>query len=255
MNPRPASDTVLIDVKNVSLIVNQHTLLKDISVAIHGGEVISVIGPNGAGKSSLLKLLIGEYSPTSGSLRIEPHCQIGYMPQRLHIEPTLPLTVQRFLSLSGSDAQVITETLDEVDAKPLAQRSIQSLSGGELQRILLTRALLKQPNLLVLDEPTQGVDLHGQREFYRLLSDIRQQRGCGIIQVSHDLHFVMAGTDQVLCLNQHLCCSGSAASVAAHPEYRALFGNAIDESLAIYTHKHDHHHSLDGGVCREHPSS
>lgn len=242
----------LLKVSNASLSLNKQLLLVDISLELNQGEVVTVIGPNGAGKTTLLKLLTGEYQPDHGSVKRFPHCRIGYMPQKLHIDPSLPLTVRRFLTMSGNkDPHVIQQTLAEVGASRIAESAIQTLSGGELQRALLARALLREPTLLVLDEPAQGVDLHGQRELYHLLGKIRDQRGCCILMVSHDLHFVMAGTDRVICLNQHICCSGSAESVAQHPEYLALFGSDLGKDIAIYTHHHDHHHRLDGGVIEE----
>lgn len=244
--------TPLIESHNATLTINKQVLLAGISLQLEKGEIVTVIGPNGAGKTTLLKLLIGEHKPSSGTVQRAKHCCIGYMPQRLHIDNSLPLTVHRFLTMSGNrDRHAIRNTLQEVGAAHVAQAAVQTLSGGELQRVLLARALLRNPNLLVLDEPAQGVDLHGQRELYQLLTKIRDQRGCGILMVSHDLHFVMAGTDQVICLNQHICCSGSAESVAQHPEYLALFGDELGKDIAIYTHHHDHHHDLHGGVVNE----
>ncbi|PIE41356.1 MAG: zinc ABC transporter ATP-binding protein ZnuC [Gammaproteobacteria bacterium] len=244
--------TPLIESHHASLTVNKQVLLTNISLQLREGEIVTVIGPNGAGKTTLLKLLIGEYRPDSGSVQRSKNCRIGYMPQRLHIDNSLPLTVNRFLAMSGNrDRQEMLHTLQEVGASHVEQAAVQTLSGGELQRVLLARALLRNPNLLVLDEPAQGVDLHGQRELYQLLGNIRNQRGCGILMVSHDLHFVMAGTNHVICLNQHICCSGSADSVAQHPEYQALFGDELGKDIAIYTHHHDHHHDLDGEVVDE----
>lgn len=241
--------TPLIHAQNASLKLSQQTLLSGITLEINPAEIVTVIGPNGAGKTTLLKLLIGEHKPDSGTIRRSANCKIGYMPQRLHIDNSLPLTVKRFLSLSGNrDPQATTAVLSEVGASHVADSQVQTLSGGELQRVLLARALLRNPTLLVLDEPAQGVDIHGQRELYQLLSKIRDQRHCGILMVSHDLHFVMAGTDQVICLNRHICCSGSAESVSRHPEYLALFGDDLGSDIAIYTHHHDHHHQLDGEV-------
>ncbi|MDX1692417.1 MAG: zinc ABC transporter ATP-binding protein ZnuC [Ketobacteraceae bacterium] len=241
--------TPLIRANNASLTLNKQPLLQQISLELHQGQIVTVIGPNGAGKTTLLKMLIGEYQPDSGTIERDPACRIGYMPQKLHIDNSLPLTVQRFLAMSGNAAPAAMDAaLEEVGAIRLKQSAIQTLSGGELQRVLLARALLRNPNLLVLDEPAQGVDLHGQRELYQLLKKIRDQHQCGILLVSHDLHFVMAGTDHVICLNQHICCSGTAESVAKHPRYLALFGQELGKDIAIYTHHHDHHHRLDGGV-------
>lgn len=248
--------TLLLKAENASLTLNKQPLLHDISLELHQGEIVTVIGPNGAGKTTLLKMLIGEYAPDTGSIVIDPSCRIGYMPQKLHIDNSLPLTVRRFLALSGNhNAQAAQQALAEVGASRLINAAVQTLSGGELQRVLLARALLRTPTLLVLDEPAQGVDLHGQRELYQLLKKIRDQRHCGILMVSHDLHFVMAGTDQVICLNQHICCSGTAESVARHPKYLELFGQDLGKDIAIYTHHHDHHHRLDGGIigdCCDH---
>lgn len=241
--------TLLVRADNACLALNRQSLLQNISLELHQGEIVTVIGPNGAGKTTLLKLLIGEHKPDSGSIITYSQCRIGYMPQKLHIDNSLPLTVKRFLAMSGNrDPQAIQKTLAEVGASRLENAAVQTLSGGELQRVLLARALLREPTLLVLDEPAQGVDLHGQRELYQLLKRIRDDRHCGILMVSHDLHFVMAGTDHVICLNQHICCSGTAESVAKHPRYLELFGQDLGKDIAIYTHHHDHHHRLDGGV-------
>ena len=241
--------TLLVRADNACLALNRQSLLQNISLELHQGEIVTVIGPNGAGKTTLLKLLIGEHKPDSGSIITYSQCRIGYMPQKLHIDNSLPLTVKRFLAMSGNrDLQAIQKTLAEVGASRLENAAVQTLSGGELQRVLLARALLREPTLLVLDEPAQGVDLHGQRELYQLLKRIRDDRHCGILMVSHDLHFVMAGTDHVICLNQHICCSGTAESVAKHPRYLELFGQDLGKDIAIYTHHHDHHHRLDGGV-------
>lgn len=254
--PVNTTATLLVKADNACLILNKQPLLRDISLELHQGEIVTVIGPNGAGKTTLLKMLIGEYKPDSGTITTDPRCRIGYMPQKLHIDNSLPLTVKRFLALSGNKNDHATQrALAEVGASRLLGAAVQTLSGGELQRVLLARALLREPTLLVLDEPAQGVDLHGQRELYQLLRKIRDERQCGILMVSHDLHFVMAGTDQVICLNQHICCSGTAESVARHPKYLELFGQDLGKDIAIYTHHHDHHHRLDGGVigdCCDH---
>lgn len=238
----------LISVEHASLVINKK-LLDDISLKLFKGDIVTLIGPNGAGKSSLLKLIISEYKPTRGKITWSKDCRLGYMPQRFHIDPSLPLTVSGFLQLSGSrSAQAQEQVLQEVGASHLLDAAMQQLSGGETQRILLARALIREPNLLILDEPAQALDVYGQKELYQLLAKIRAQRNCGILMVSHDLHLVMAGTDQVLCLNQHLCCSGTPESVMKHPQYQALFGNELGDSIAIYTHHHDHAHQLDGHI-------
>ena len=254
MTPSPAATNakLLIKAEQASLTLNNQPLLRNISLDLHQGDIVTVIGPNGGGKTTLLKMLIGEYRPDSGTVVRSPECRIGYMPQKLQIDNSLPLTVKRFLAMSGNrDDATTLWVLEEVGASRLLDAAVQNLSGGELQRVLLARALLRNPTLLVLDEPAQGVDLHGQQELYQLLRKIRDRHDCGILMVSHDLHFVMAGTDQVICLNQHVCCSGTAESVAKHPRYLELFGKDLAGDIAIYTHHHDHHHSLDGGVIED----
>ena len=244
--------TPIVQLDDVCLSIRGQSLLNHINMALHPGEIMTVIGPNGAGKSSLLKIVLGLYKPSSGKRRIHKRLRIGYMPQQLQIDPSLPLTVQRFLALAGnSNHQDIENALKDVNAFQTMTRPIQSISGGEFQRVLLARALLRNPTLLVLDEPAQGVDLHGQQELYQLLASIRDKRQCAILMVSHDLHFVMARTDQVICLNQHVCCSGTADAVANHPEYLALFDQGIEKDFAVYTHHHDHHHNIHGDVVKD----
>lgn len=239
----------LVSLRGIGLDFKQRTVLDQITLDIRRREILTIIGPNGAGKSCLLKLILGLYPPSRGELIRASGLTIGYMPQKLAIDPSLPLSVERFLRLANpQDGQAIDQALGRVGARPLRQAAVQRLSGGEFQRVLLARALLRHPDLLVLDEPAQGVDLQGQQALYRLLAQLREEHGFAILMVSHDLHFVMAQTDQVLCLNQHVCCSGTADAVVNHPEYLALFGNGEAESIAVYTHKHDHHHDLHGDV-------
>jgi zinc transport system ATP-binding protein len=183
---------------------------------------------------------------------LAPDLRIGYMPQRLQVENTMPISVERFLKLAAhADKGNINETLAEVGASALLQSRLQELSGGELQRVLLARALLQKPHLLVLDEPTQGVDLKGQAELYRLITQIRDRHQCGVLMVSHDLHLVMSATDEVICLNQHVCCHGHPLQVSNDPAYLELFGRKDAETMAIYTHYHTHHHGLAGEVIRD----
>jgi zinc transport system ATP-binding protein len=223
----------------VSLAFGRRLVLDHVSLEVRPGEIVTVVGPNGAGKTTLLRILLGLQRPSAGRVWRAPSLRIGYLPQRLAIDETLPLTVRRLLALarpSGADA--IEAALAEVGARPLAAQPVQALSGGELQRVLLARALLREPDLLVLDEPVQGVDVTGQSELYALIRRIRDRRGCGVLLVSHDLHLVMAASDEVVCLNHHVCCSGHPEAVTRHPAYRALFGDAI----AVYAHHHDHVH-------------
>lgn len=210
-------------------------ILRDISLEVKAGQIVTLIGPNGSGKTTLLRALLGLIPLTTGSIKKKPGLRIGYMPQQLHIETTLPLTVQRFLSLAPSYQKGIIEMLR---IEGLLDKPMQILSGGEMQRVLLARALMNNPECLVLDEPIQGVDIHGQEEFYRLILDARARLNCSVIMVSHDLHVVMAKTDHVVCLNQHICCSGTPEAVKLDPAFIHLFG----ESAAFYAHKHDHQH-------------
>ncbi len=244
------SDT-LIAAEDVSLSLGGQPVLQSISLTVHRGEVVTVVGPNGAGKSTLIRVLLDLLRPDAGRIVRPPGVRIGYMPQRLHVDETLPLTVRRFVALAAGRGGDVASVLDEVGAGHLAEHSLSRISGGEFQRVLLARALLRSPDLLVLDEPVQAVDISGQAELYRLIADLRQRRGCGVLMVSHDLHLVMAATDRVLCLNRHLCCSGTPEAVIRDPHYLSLFGRDAAPHLAVYQHKHDHHHDLHGEVVED----
>lgn len=234
-------DNILVQVRDVSVQFQQHKALQNVSLDVQRGKIITLIGPNGAGKSTLVRVILGLLTPQTGSVSRQAGIRIGYMPQRLSIDPVLPLTVARFLTLSGvKKTSAIQQALAEVGAATIFKRPLQNISGGEMQRVLLARALLRAPDLLVLDEPIQGVDINGQYELYELISQIRKQRGCGILMVSHDLHLVMSATDMVVCLNQRLCCSGHPETVTKHPAYLELFGLRAGRDLAIYTHHHHH---------------
>jgi len=240
--------TPLIELKNVGVKRNNRWLIHDINLTVNAGEAITIIGPNGAGKTTLLKVLLGLWKPDQGTVQRATQLQIGYTPQQMHVEATLPLTVERFLQLSGkTDKAELIEMLSWVGLSIDLHHSFHALSGGETQRVLLARALLRKPQLLVLDEPAQGVDINGQVELYQLLNKVRENLGCSIVQVSHDLHLVMASTDFVICLNQHICCSGHPDTVSQHPEFMRMFGNAA-QNLAFYHHQHDHQHTTTGEV-------
>ncbi|MFI4954652.1 MAG: zinc ABC transporter ATP-binding protein ZnuC [Gammaproteobacteria bacterium] len=241
--------STLVKLNNVGVQRAGRWLLHDIHLSVQEREIVTIIGPNGAGKTTLLKILLGLWQPTTGEVMRKPNLRIGYMPQKLHVESTLPLTLERFLNLGRvqSDREALVSTMRRVGLTLDLQHSFHDLSGGELQRILLARALLRNPELLVLDEPAQGVDITGQIELYELLDTIRKEFNCGIVLVSHDLHLVMAATDVVVCLNQHICCSGHPDTVSQHPEFVRLFGSAA-QSLALYHHHHDHHHTPTGAV-------
>ena len=214
---------------------------------------MTLIGPNGAGKSTLVRIILGLQKADSGDVWLRAGIRIGYMPQRLHIDPTLPLTVRRFLTLAQRASITRLRTaLAEVGAEHLLEVPMQTLSGGETQRVLLARAMLRNPELLLLDEPVQGVDVAGQEELYQLIGSIRQRYNCGILMISHDLHIVMTATDQVLCLNRHVCCSGHPETVRTDPNYTALFGlPGRPDVLTAYSHHHDHNHDMHGDVIND----
>ncbi|MBL3600563.1 MAG: zinc ABC transporter ATP-binding protein ZnuC [gamma proteobacterium endosymbiont of Lamellibrachia anaximandri] len=241
-----AERDLLLEADGVSMAFGGREVLRHVSLVLHRGEILTLIGPNGSGKSTLVRLLLGLLTPTAGALRRADGLRIGYMPQKLQVDEVLPLSVARFLTLTGRYAkEKVAAVLREVGAYHVSDHPLQSVSGGELQRVLLARALLREPDLLVLDEPVQGVDVNGQVALYNLIGRIRDQRGCGILMVSHDLHLVMAATDRVLCLNHHVCCSGTPEVVTRHPAYLDLFGDA---AFAVYSHHHDHAHDLHGNV-------
>ena len=245
----PELSNILISAKDLYLKAGRHDLVEAVSLEVSEGEIVSVIGPNGAGKTSLLKLLLGLYKPDRGSIRRRLGLRVGYLPQKTSIDPVLPLSVARMMTLTESFSRKEVETaLAETGVLSLIDEPVQTLSGGEFQRMMLARALLREPELLVLDEPAQGVDHLGEAELYGLIGKIRDQRGCGVLMVSHDLHVVMAATDRVLCLNRHLCCEGEPQEVTRHPEYLRLFGMEAGSRLAVYSHHHDHVHGLSGNV-------
>jgi zinc transport system ATP-binding protein len=235
-------ETALIRGHGITRSFGDRPVLEDVDLAVADGEIVTVIGPNGAGKSVLLRILLGLVKRRLG-------IRVGYMPQKLTVDPTLPLPVRRFLDLAApASPQAIRDALTEVGAETVIDSPIQTVSGGEFQRVLLARALLRQPDLLVLDEPVQGVDVGGQEDLFRLIRAIRDRRGCGVLMVSHDLHLVMAATDTVVCLNHHVCCTGKPEAVRGDPAYRALFGDTAADAIAVYTHHHDHAHDDAGRV-------
>lgn len=242
----------LIEASHLHMELGGREILRDVSLTVRRGEVVTLIGPNGAGKSTLVRILLGLLKPVRGTVTRAPNLRIGYMPQLMTIDRDMPMTVWRFLKLSGVSApERLAEVLDEVGASYTADQAVQDLSGGEFQRVLLARALLRKPDLLVLDEPVRSVDVTGQAELYDLIGQLRYRYGCGVLMVSHDLHLVMAATDEVICLNQHVCCAGSPESVSRHPEYFAMFGPGVAPSLAVYTHAHDHSHDAAGHILPE----
>ena len=235
----------LISLNNIAMTFQGRPILQNISLDVQQGEIVTLIGPNGAGKTTLIRIVLGLQQPTNGLRNLAKGVRIGYMPQKIHVDPSMPLIVKRFLSLTGSKLPAIEIALQRTNVSRLLNSPVQSLSGGEMQRVLLARALLNKPDLLVLDEPVQGVDVNGQRSLYNLITEVRNEYNCAVLMVSHDLHLVMASTDRVICINQHICCSGHPQTVVKHPAYIKLFGDKLDE-LAIYTHHHDHEHDLNG---------
>ncbi|OLU29469.1 zinc ABC transporter ATP-binding protein ZnuC [Pseudomonas sp. PA15(2017)] len=243
----------LIRLEGLTVGFTGQTVLDKVELTIQPGQIVTLIGPNGAGKTTLVRAVLGLLTPDSGTVWRKPKLRIGYMPQKLHVDPTLPLSVLRFLRLvPGVDRPRAQAALAEVGASQVLDSPLQGISGGEMQRVLLARALLREPQLLVLDEPVQGVDVAGQAELYRLITRLRDRHGCGVLMVSHDLHLVMSTTDQVVCLNRHVCCSGHPEQVSFDPAFVELFGRDA-QSLAVYHHHHDHEHDLHGGVVSDKP--
>ena len=240
-------DMPLVSASHVSYSIGTRQILHDISFNLEADQITTIIGPNGAGKSTLVSIVIGLNSGYSGQLTRQAGLSMGYLPQNSKMNPLVPMTVRRLMSLTRQvPVKDLMSALEKTSVAELLNHQVSDLSGGEMQRVMLARSLLSKPQLLVLDEPTAGVDITGEVQMYDLISQVRDEIHCGILMVSHDLHLVMSKTDQVLCLNRHLCCSGKPDSVSQHPEYLALFGRKAAESLAVYTHHHDHVHTLDG---------
>ncbi|MGL4427666.1 MAG: zinc ABC transporter ATP-binding protein ZnuC [Silvania sp.] len=241
--------TTLVSLEKISVSFGQRRVLSDVSLDLKAGRILTLLGPNGAGKSTLVRVVLGLVAPDTGIIKRDGKLRIGYVPQKLHLDATLPLTVSRFLRLRpDTRKEDILPALKRVQAGHLIEAPLQKLSGGETQRVLLARALLNKPQLLVLDEPTQGVDVNGQVALYDLIDQLRKELGCAVLMVSHDLHLVMAKTDEVLCLNQHICCSGTPEVVSMHPEFISMFGPRGAEQLGIYRHHHNHRHDLQGRI-------
>lgn len=244
----------LIEAKNLSYRVNDKLILDNINLTLSRQEVVTIIGPNGAGKSTLLRQLIKLEKPSSGSVTHANNLSFGYMPQKLDLNDLMPLNVHSFLQLGKKQRKrslsvaAKSQLMRELHVKSLLNTSMHKLSGGERQRVMLTRAVLQAPDVLVLDEPAQGVDINGQNRLYELISKVRDVHPCAVLMVSHDLHLVMAKTDRVICLNQHICCEGHPDTVSTHDQFTNLFDDHQLAAMRHYTHKHNHHHDLHGSV-------
>ena len=233
-------NNILVKLKDVGLKRNDKWLVKGVSLVVEKGKIITLIGPNGSGKSTTAKIALGLHKNIEGEVQ-KLTDKIGYVPQKISIDWTLPLRVKDFMLLTDDlNDKLIDEALTLTGVDHLKNKNLGNLSGGEFQRVLLARAISKKPELLVLDEPVQGVDFTGEIALYELIKKISENLNCGILLISHDLHTVMSATDHVVCLNGHVCCSGSPLDVAKNKEYKALFGEQASQTLSIYEHKHDH---------------
>jgi zinc transport system ATP-binding protein len=243
----PINPNALVSARGVRIRRNGRDLLTDVNLDLDEREIVTLVGPNGAGKTTLVRILLGLEKPDAGVVHRRKDLRIGYVPQRFDVDAVIPMTVERFLTLGGDiDEARVGRILADVDASAVRHRQLGQLSGGEMQRVVLARALLRRPNLLVLDEPVQGVDYTGEAELYNLIGKLRDAAGFGVLLVSHDLHIVMARSDRVICLNHHICCSGVPEAVAQHPAYVRLFGGDAARAFAVYRHHHDHSHDIAG---------
>lgn len=241
----------LISLNSVTLGYDGQIVLRDIDLTVKRGEIITIVGPNGSGKTSMMRALIGALVPTTGSIVRSRALRLGYVPQKLNIDHSFPITLRRFLSVPKRiNPEQVTEAASLVGMGDFLDQQIATLSGGQFQRALLARAIIDAPDLLLLDEPTQGLDQNGSARFYQLIADLKEKLDCAIVLVSHDLHVVMSASDRVICLNGHICCEGTPSVVSSAPEYRALFGSGTQGALAIYQHQHDHVH--DDTCAHEH---
>ena len=243
----------LIEARGLAKSFGGDVVLQGVNIAIDPSEIVTIVGPNGSGKSTLLRMLAGVLKPDAGEISHSAGLTIGYVPQKLELEASLPMTVRRFLNVPRRVSEAAAErALERVGVRALKGCSLEGLSGGQMQRVLLARALIVEPDVLMLDEPTQGLDQPGQAEFYRLIEDLRSELGCAVMMVSHELHVVMSASDRVICLNGHICCEGTPEIVRNAPEYRRLFGSGTQGALALYRHEHDHVHDENCGHDHAH---
>ena len=247
------STDVLLRAEDIGYRRGKRVILDRVSFELRRAQITTIIGPNGAGKSTLTNIVNGLIDDFDGRIERSPELRIGYLPQKVYVNTLMPLSVERLMRLTrqASDNE-IAHALSQTGVDYLRGRQLRGLSEGELKRVLLARTTLGEPDLLILDEPTAGVDVSGEVRMYQLIGELREQLQCAVLLVSHDLHLVMSQTDQVLCLNQHLCCSGQPESVSQHPEYLALFGQQASDSIAVYAHHHDHEHHVSGATEHSH---
>jgi len=230
---------VLIEVRNLNVAYGRKKVLKDVNLTLSKDEIVTIVGPNGSGKTTLFKSIIGSVPITSGKVFIKPNLKIGYVPQVLNIDRSMPLTVERFLKLAKNrNDQGLLKARQVLGSDDLLSNQISNLSAGQLQRVLLGHALMNEPDILLLDEATRGLDQPGSADFYKKIEEIRDTTGCSILMISHDLHVVMSASNRVICLNGHICCQGEPKSVASSPEYKAMFGSKVEGTLALYQHNH-----------------
>ena len=243
-----SNNKTLVQLNNAGFKQNGKWLVEGVSLKVEKGKIVTLIGPNGSGKSTTAKIALGIYKNIEGNVKKYTN-KIGYVPQKISIDWTLPLRVYDFMLLTENiNDNAIDEALDLTGVIHLKNKNLGNLSGGEFQRVLIARAISKKPELLVLDEPVQGVDYTGEIALYELIKKISDSLNCGILLISHDLHTVMTATDHVVCLNGHVCCSGSPLDVARNNEYKTLFGEQASQILSVYEHKHDHVHSDEGHI-------
>ena len=226
---------MLIKINDLNIQYGNKKVLQNFNLLLAEREIVTIVGPNGSGKTTLFKAIIGTAPIKTGTVELKPNLKIGYVPQQLNIDRSLPLTVDRFLRLTQNKFK---NTLKIVNVEDILNLQICNLSSGQMQRVLLASAILNRPDVLLLDEATRGLDQPGTAAFYRLVETIRKETGCAILMISHDLHVVMAASDRVICLNTHICCEGAPQAVARSPEYKALFGPDIDGAFALYQHSH-----------------
>tara|TARA_B100000212_G_scaffold340018_1_gene319642 strand:- start:440 stop:1156 length:717 start_codon:yes stop_codon:yes gene_type:complete len=237
---------MLIEVQNLCVGYGNKEVLRNVNLSLGKNEIVTIVGPNGSGKTTLFKSIIGSTPISSGKVLIRPNLKIGYVPQVLNIDRSLPLTVERFLSLENRRHKREALSAQQVlDSNDLLFKQISTLSAGQLQRVLLARALVNKPDVLLLDEATRGLDQPGSAAFYKKIEEIRNTTGCAILMISHDLHVVMSASNRVICLNGHICCQGEPQSVASSPEYKAMFGSNVDGTLALYQHNHNNNNQIE----------